>query len=166
MGLLGNTGGTTNSHGSCLIFDDRSSATRNERVVAVTSRGASGFATAVNVSADLAHPPNTPVVITHISNPGAAPANRSIIRVNGVSIQNNTDTNAASSANAPSALQLGTAGNNLFPLVGEIWEIVILPGTSVSTAELVEGYLAGPTEWNLQGSLTAGHPYKSAAPTL
>jgi hypothetical protein len=165
-GLLGNNAVGTSNHGFCLVFDDRSSATRNEKGVGFVTRGVSGFSTAVNASADLAHPPNTPVIITHISNPGAAAASRSMLRINGVSFQNNTEVNAASSANASFALQLGAAGNNVFPLVGDIWEVVILPGTSVSTAELVEGYLAGPAEWNLQGSLAAGHPYKSAAPTL
>jgi hypothetical protein len=43
-------------------------------------------------------------------------------------------------------------------------EVVILAGASdVSTIEKLEGYLAW--KWGLEGSLPAGHPYKSAAPT-
>jgi hypothetical protein len=164
---MGNNAGASANHGFSLLFDDRASASRNERAIALATRG--GSDTTVNMTADLAHPPNTPVIITHIGDTGAAAAaNRSILRINGVTIQNNTLTNAASSADATFALQLGTIGNNIIPLVGDLWELVILPfWTSLDTVQRVEGYLAGPVEgWNLQSILAAGHPFKSAPPMV
>ena len=167
--LLGNSAIAAANHGFGVIYDDRVGSSRNNAVVGQIVRGVSGQPTAQNVSANNTHPVNAPVIITHIGNPGnATAASRSILRVNGTAIQNNTFTNAPSSTNASFPLQIGAAGNNASPLVGDIYEVVILPpGTVLATAERVEGYLAGPVAgWNLQGSLAAGHPYKFAAPTL
>lgn len=168
-GLLGNNAAQSANHGFSLFFDDRLPSGRNLRAGALITRGVSGQFTALNLSADNAHPPNTPAIITHIGNPGNGTAtNRSAITVNGgAEIKNNTDLNAASSANASHPLQLGAIGNNASPLVGVIWEIVVLPpSTSLATVQLVQGYLAGPAGFNLQNLLPVGHPYKSAAPTV
>ena len=164
-GLLGTSAVATANHGLGLFFDDRSSASRNEKVVAQITRGTGGVTTAANLSADLAHPPNTPVILSHIGDPGnATAANRSIIRVNnGAAIQLNTDTNAASSSNASFALQIGACGNNVFPLTGYIAEIVVL--ASVASAQVrqqIEGYLAW--KWGLRTGLTAGHPFANCPP--
>lgn len=96
-------------------------------------------------------------------------AGTGLIRVNG----------AATTSGA-----LGTSGGNssntasLIAGIGEYddiaqgaWlhdeaEIVIVQGAlSVANMQLFEGYLAGPTIWNLQAQLDAAHPYKSSAPT-
>lgn len=168
LALMGNNALLTASHGFALFYDDRSSVTREDRVVGQVTRGVSGVPTTLNVSSDDAHLPNTPVIISHIYDPAAAvPANRSILRVNGTSIQLNTSTNAASSANATNPLQIGAAGGNANPLVGELYEIGIFPlSAGLATVERAEGYLAGPTEWNLQSILAAGHPFKSYPPTI
>lgn len=167
--LLGNNAVSSGNHGFSLTFDDRASVSRNERAVALIGRGVPDLPAVANSSADLAHPPNAPVIITHIGDTGnTTAASRSILRINGASINGNTETGAASSANAAFTLQLGAGGNNFFPLVGEIYMIGILPpGTSLATVERAEGYAAGPVAgWNLQSSLVAGHPWKSAAPTV
>jgi hypothetical protein len=168
-GLLGNNAGASANHGFSVFFDDRAPVGRNLRAGALITRGVGSQDAAVNLSGDNAHPANTPVIITHIGDPSnATPANRSIITVNGgAEIKNNSLTNAPSSANASFLLDLGTLGNGASRLVGVIWEIVILPpGTSLATVQLVQGYLAGPVAgWNLQSLLPVGHPYKSAAPT-
>ncbi len=168
-GLLGTNAGVSANTGFYLIYDDRVSSSRNDRALVLISRGTSGQSTALNQTADNAHPGGTPVIISHIGNPGSAiAANRSIIRINGVSIQNNIETFAAATGNASFQMQLGALGNNTIPLTGEIYEIVILPpGTSLVTVQLVEGYLAGPVAgWNLQSILAADHPYKVNAPTV
>ena len=168
-GLLGNTSILTANHGFGIIYDDRASSSRNNAVSAQIARGVSGQPTTGNVSGNDAHPVNGPVIITHTFNPTAsAPADRSTLRVNGIEIKNNTSTNAASTANATYPLQIGAAGNNVFPLVGQIFMISILPpGTTQDTILRAEGYLAGPVAgWGLQGLLPAGHPFKSAAPTV
>ena len=171
-GLAGNSAFGTASHGFAMGFDDRSSVSKNESALAQIVRGVSGQATTQNASGNGAHPVNTPVIIAHTSNPSATlPADRSVLRVNGTEIKNNTFatlTNPASTASATFPLQIGAAGNNLFPLVGEIYVFAILPpGTSQDTILRAEGYIAGPVAgWDLQGILAAGHPWKSAAPTV
>ena len=166
MALLGTNALASANIGTYIAYDDRASVPRNDRVLAQVSGG--GSTQSANQSGDGAHPGGTPVIITHISDPGnAVAANRSILRINGVPIQNNTSTAAPSSANPSFLLQVGAGGNNVFPLLGKIYEIGIMPGTSLATAQLSEGYLAGPVAgWNLQANLAAGHPWKSAAPTL
>ena len=168
-GLLGTSAIATASHGFGIIYDDRASSSRNDTIAAQTVRGVSGQPTTQNLSGNGAHPTNTPVIIAHQFNPSASnPADRSILRVNGTEIKNNTLTNAASTANATHPLQVGATGGNAFPLVGEVFMLSILPpGTTNDTILRAEGYVAGPVAgWNLQSSLVAGHPYKSAAPTV
>jgi hypothetical protein len=150
-------------------FDDRPSAFRNDSALAQIVRGFSGQPTAQNASADNAHLANTPAIIVHTSNPAAVlPADRSILRINGTEFKNNIAIGAASTANATFPLQIGAAGGNALPLVGEISMISILPpGTTQDTILRAEGYVAGPVAgWNLQDKLVPGHPYKSAAPTV
>jgi hypothetical protein len=168
-GLLGNSAFGTLNHGFAMGFDDRLGAVKNESALAQIVRGVLGQPTAQNASADNAHPVNTAVILVHTSNPAASlPAGRSILRINGTEIKNNTLTNAASTANATHLLQVGATGGNAFPLVGEIFMLGILPpGTTQDTILLAEGYAAGPEAgWDLQDRLVAGHPYKSAAPTV
>jgi hypothetical protein len=168
-GLLGNSAFGTLNHGFAMGFDDRLSATKNDSALAQIVRGVSNQPTAQNASANNTHPANTPAIIVHTSNPAASlPADRSILRINGTEFKNNIATSAASTANATHPLQVGAAGNNLFPLVGDIYIISILPpGTTQDTTLRAEGYVAGPVAgWNLQGNLPAGHPYKVNAPTV
>jgi hypothetical protein len=168
-GLLGNSAFQTLNHGFAMGFDDRLSATRNNSALAQIVRGVSGQPTAQNASEDNTHPVNTPAIIVHTSNPAASlPADRSILRINGTEFKNNIAIGAASTANATFPLQIGAAGGNVFPLVGEVFMLSILPpGTTQDTILRAEGYAAGPVAgWNLQDRLVTGHPYKSAAPTV
>ena len=168
-GLLGTSSQLTGNVGLGIIYDDRTSSSRNDVVSAQIARGVSGQPTAGNASGNGAHPANAPVIIACTSNPTAsAVADKLILRVNGTEIKNNTFTNAASTANATFPLQIGAAGGNAFPLVGEIYMISILPpGTTQDTILRAEGYVAGPVAgWDLQTNLPAGHPWKLAAPTL
>ncbi len=165
--LLGNSALLTANHGAAIVYNDTSG--RNDVISAQIVRGASGFPTAQNLSGNGAHPANTATILVHTSNPAALlPADRSILRVNGTEIKNNIATNTASTANATFPLQIGAAGNNAFPLVGEVSMLSILPpGTTQDTILRAEGYAAGPVAgWDLQDRLVAGHPYKSAAPTV
>ena len=168
-GLCGTNAASSASTGFFVAYDDRASRPCNDRLITQISRGVNGAATSFNETADNAHPANVATLIAVINDPAnAVAANRSLIRINGnTAVQANTLTNAASSANASFALQIGAAGNNALPLVGELSEFVILPlSAGLATAELVEGYLAGPAEYNLQSILAAGHPFKSAAPMV
>jgi hypothetical protein len=57
-----------------------------------------------------------------------------------------------------------TAGLEV-PIYGDLAEVLIASdGTDTGTRQKLEGYLAH--KWGLAGSLPAGHPYKSKAPTM
>lgn len=133
--------------GYYIGYDDRASASSNNRVQAALQAG--GSIAVNNTTADNAHPANTPVILSHVTDPtNATAANRSLLRINGTLIQNNTSTIATSAANASFALQIGAAGNNLFPMIGYIAEIVALPYTaSNALVQGMEDYLA--IEWVL-----------------
>jgi hypothetical protein len=60
-------------------------------------------------------------------------------------------------------LYLGTRGDLNTSFQGIFYEIIAYNTVpSLANRQLIEGYLAW--KWGLQGSLPAGHPYKSAAP--
>lgn len=80
---------------------------------------------------------------------------------NGTSQGTNTATD--STTHAAGRIYLGSDNNPSTFFAGQIAEIIVLSGTDQTTREKAEGYLAW--EWGLQGSLDAGHPYKSAPPT-
>ena len=165
--LMGTSAIATANHGYALVFDDRASVPRNERVVGLVSRGVSGVPAVANVSANLAHPVNVSTILSHICDPNnATAANRSFIRVNrGGVIQNNVDTASPSASNASFALQIGAAGNNASPLVGYIAEIIVLPSiASNNTRQILEGYLAW--KWGLQNNLSQDHPYLNHPPFI
>ena len=166
-GLLGNSAAATGNIGYSLFLDDRSSVPRNEKIIGQVVRGASGTSALVNISADLAHPPNVPTILSNIGDPNnGTAANRSVIRVNrGAAIQLNASTDAPSASNASFALQIGTVGNNAFPLVGYIAEIVVLASiASAAVRQQIEGYLAW--KWGLRNGLIAGHPFANRPPLI
>ena len=163
-GLLGTSAVATANIGYALITDDRVASSRNEKVIAQIVRGASGVATLGNLSADQAHPPNVPTILSHIADPNnGTAANRSFLRANKTLTQANVDTNAPSASNASFALQIGACGNNASPLTGYIAEIVVLASlASTQVRQQIEGYLAW--KWGLRDSLTAGHPFANCPP--
>jgi hypothetical protein len=166
-GLLGTSAVATANHGIGLFFDDRASASRNEKILVQITRGVGGTTAAQNISADGAHPPNTPVILSHIGDPAnATAASRSSIRVNsGAAIQLNVATDAASASNASFTLQIGACGNNVFPHTGYIAEIVILSSVATNAVrERIEGYLAW--KWGLRSALIAAHPYRNRPPLI
>jgi hypothetical protein len=167
-GLLGTSGLATANIGFSLFWDDRVSSTRNEKFAAQATRGVSGTSSLTNLSADLAHPPNNPTIISHIGDPGNATASaRSAIRVNSASdIANNVETSAASASNASFTLQIGAAGNNAQPLVGYIAEIIVLPSAIPGSQQRrrVEGYLAW--KWGLQDRLPSATWFRDRPPLI
>ena len=172
--LCGTNAASSSNVGFYIAYDDRSSRPVNDRLITQISRGVAGAAS-FNETADNAHLANTPTIITVINNPGAAAAaDRSLIRINGnTAVQGNTLTNTASSATSTHQMMIGAAGNSagpVIPLVGDIFEWLILPFAGISAAidiaQRCEGYLASPAEWNQQSILAAGHPYKSAPPMI
>jgi hypothetical protein len=164
--LMGNNGGLSANIGFYIIYDDRVSSSRNDRTISVISRGISGQNTVVNITADGAHPANTPTIISQVADPNnGTAANRSFLRTNRTLTQNNTDLFAPVATNASFALQIGAAGNNVVPLTGYIAEIIILSSiASNSTRQILEGYLAW--KWGLQNNLSQDHPFLNRPPFI
>ena len=164
--LLGTSGVATASIGYALLTDDRAASSRNEKVIAQIARGVGGTEAVGNVSADLAHPPNTPVILSHIADPGnGTAANRSFLRINRTLIQANTSTLAPSASNASFALQIGAGGNNAIPLTGYIAEILVLASiASTRLQQLIPGYLAW--KWGLRNALITGSPFLNRPPLI
>jgi hypothetical protein len=166
-GLMGNSAIATANTGYALFFDDRAASSRNEKIITQIVQGVGGVPVVQSVSADQAHPPNVPTILSHIADPNnGAAANRSLIRVNrGAVIQNNVETAAPSASNASFAVQIGAAGNNSSPLVGYIAEIVVLASVaSTAVRQQIEGHLAW--KWGLRNALTAGHPFANRPPLI
>jgi hypothetical protein len=166
-GLMGTNAIASVNAGLALIYDDRSSSSRNDRVICTIERAVGGGSAATNLSADNAHPSNTPVILSHIGDPNnATAANRSSIRVNrGAAIQLNASTLAPSASNASFTLQIGACGNNQIPMVGYIAEIVVLASiASTQVRQQIEGYLAW--KWGLQASLSADSPFLNRPPVI
>jgi hypothetical protein len=164
--LIGNNGALSANIGFYIIYDDRVSSSRNNRVISLISRGVSGQNAVVNITADGAHPADTPTIISQVADPNnGTAANRSFLRINRTLIQNNTDLFAPVATNASFALQIGAAGNNVVPLTGYIAEIIILSSiASNSTRQILEGYLAW--KWGLQDNLSQDHPFLNRPPFI
>jgi hypothetical protein len=163
-GFWGTNGGTINNVGIYSRWDDRAAFSFNETpVIAAASTGANYY---LDVGDNGTHPANNATIFGSSFNLGTATAANKIRHiVNGTVLTGkNTDTNAPPTSNAAFTLQLGTAGNNVWPLTGYIAEFLVFASqASTDTRQLIEGYLAH--KWGLTANLPAGHPYKSAAPT-
>jgi hypothetical protein len=156
-GLMGSNAASSANIGTYIVYDDRASASRNNGVLAQVSGGGS---TSLSVaSADGLMPANTPVILSHIADPGNGTAvNRSFVRVNKTLSQANASTAAPSVSAASFALQIGALGNNTLPLVGYISEIIVLASiANTRVRQMIEGYLAW--KWGLRDALTTGHPF-------
>jgi hypothetical protein len=164
-GIAGNNATASANHGWCVFYDDRASVPRDEVIVGSITRGSGGFPTAANVSSDNAMGANTAQLLGIVSDPAnGTAANRSSMRVNGgTAIANNAATDAASTSNPTYTFQLGAAGNDAFPMLGYIAEVIICDAILSSTdREKVEGYLAH--KWGLESNLPNTHPYRYSAP--
>ncbi len=164
-GLMGTNAATSANIGTYIAFDDRSSAPRNNGVLAQVSGGGSTSVSAA--SADGLMPANTPVILSHIADPNnGTAANRSFVRVNKTLSQINIQTTAPSASNASFALQIGALGNNVLPLIGYIAEVIILASiASNAIRQRIEGYLAW--KWGLkEAALIADHPFAKRPPLI
>ena len=163
-GLIGTNAATSANIGFYISYDDRSSVPTNDRFLVQISGGGSS---SVSVAGpDNSHPANTPVILSHVRDPNnGTAANRSFVRVNKTLNQGNTQTAAPSASNASFALQIGALGNNAFPSIGYIAEIIVL--ASIANADVredIEGYLAW--KWGLRNGLIAGHPFANRPPLI
>jgi len=166
-GLMGSNAALSANTGFYLVYDDRVSSSRNDMALSQIGRGVVGQVAVNNLSANGVHPGGTPVLISHIGDPGnATTANRSFLRVNRSLTQANVDTNAPVATDASFALQIGACGNSIAPLVGYIAEIVVLASIASTTVrQQIEGHLAW--KWGLrEAALVAGHPFANRPPLI
>ena len=172
---LGTNGGSSANIGIYLGYDDRAVITGlNDAfncLCAGVGDGAYGAVdtggTAIVTEFRNVITPNTFGVFTLRSDPANATlANRIKLAVNGGSLVGNNGRSATvSSSDSTFTLQIGTLGNNTFPLLGDYCELLIFNSLlSTTNQQLVEGYLAW--KWGTQSLLPSGHPYKNAAPTI
>jgi hypothetical protein len=143
--FFGSSGGLTNAEGVYFTYDDRSALSRNDAVVAYTSRNVlNTFGVVSNTGNDF-HVPNTPVVATALFDPAnATAANRLLLQVNAnTPVSNNASTLAPSTGDPTYSLQIGAGGNNAIPLTGKIAEIVVVSGADATAAnrQLLRDYL-------------------------
>ena len=74
-------------------------------------------------------------------------------------------TNSNRVVNTQNETMLGAGHNGSYePIKMDLYEFVLIDYQDTTDRQLVEGYLAW--RWGLEGNLPAGHPYKSAAPTV
>jgi hypothetical protein len=165
-GLMGSNASVSGNTGFYILYDDRVSSSRNDRVLTQVSRGVSGNSAAQVQTADGAHPANVSTIVSFISDPNnGTAANRGFLRINRSLTQNNVDTSAPVATNASFALQVGACGNNVLPLTGYIAEIVVLASiASDKIRQQIEGYLAW--RWALREALATGSPFLNRPPLI
>lgn len=161
----GNNAGSVLNQGIYSRWDDRAANGFNDSLVAATASTISS--NILDVSANNVHAANAATILgTSLNLNSATAANKIRHVVNGTVLAgNNTSTGNAQTANASFALQIGAAGNNIWPLTGYIAEFIVSASQlSTTNRQLIEGYLAH--KWGLAANLPNDHPYKNAAPTI
>ena len=138
---------TTVKIGVSVWYDDRASASRNNRLTHSVFRGVDGSIVVNNASSDGYFAANTFSVTSILSDPNnGTAANRSAMHLNGGSaVANNTGTQTPSTSNPTHALQIGADGNNGNALTGSVAEIVIVSGANAteSNRAALRDYLNG-----------------------
>lgn len=124
-GLFGNMAASFGFRGACLFFDDRASVPRNEALVAFVSAG--GSVTNVNApSLDIITPAAAALITVALDPANGTTLNRSEIAVNGGAIsKTNTGTGAVNTGNTTLNMQIGSTGNNVLPMTGDVGEILM-----------------------------------------
>jgi hypothetical protein len=152
-------GGDTLNKTSGVSFPDNSTGVTIVVVVKYTSASAAGWILfPTNSAGSAAFNDNT--TAWQVISATITTTSRQIWQ-NGTSKATNTNTDSTKVAGR---IYLGADNNPTTFFTGEIAEAIVISGTDQTTREKAEGY--AHWEWGLEGSLDAGHPYKSARPTV
>ena len=120
----------TTDVGFAIRYDDRSSVSRNDRILTEVTRGVSGTYSAFNFSSDNAFPADNWNTLVSIIDTDVTPtvSDRSLMYVNnGTVIDNNTSTLSSSLSNATHYLNIGrTASTGVFPFDGDVARVIII----------------------------------------
>lgn len=137
FGLLGNNAFASANVGVALSYDDRAVFARTDAVVMFVNRAVSGQFAAATVDNDIPTyttltqyqdffvPQSAGVFEFGIDADNLTPSHRLFASKNGTQIAGNNWTGAPSESNATYDLQLGTTGNNVSPMTGDICEVII-----------------------------------------
>lgn len=87
-------------------------------------------------------------------------SNKREIFVNGTLGDDDTADNGAQNY---TNLRLGTLFQDVFPILGDLGEFVVVSGDDDTARQLLEGYAAW--KFGLEGDLPGGHPYENGPPT-
>jgi hypothetical protein len=162
-GIAGTNQLSSTQIGWALLYDDRSSQSRNDAALAWVGNGSAGNPTISNTTNDV-WTANAYQVVGVVSDPGnGTAASRSFVYMNGgTALANNAAGQTRSTSTASHNLTIGAVGA-VVPLIGGIAEFIIVSGiASADTRQRIEGYLAH--KWGLTAGLPSGHPYKTTPP--
>lgn len=125
--FLDNHGLTSANTGFSIYHDDRSSSSRNNRLVNTVAKSSAGNLSVQNLSLDNAFSTEEyNSLITVIDADNATAADRSILNVNnGTDIKLNTKTNTPSTGNASRDLNLARSGLGAFYFKGKVARVII-----------------------------------------
>ena len=143
--MLDTCGYVNTNIGFSFVYDDRTSASRNNAIIHVVYRGVSPSPVlAVNMNAI---PANSFGILRLSADPlNATSSERSLLSLNGGSEQkSNTSTAPTSTADSAYPLYIGTVGGGatINRFIGDIAEIIIYPyALNPYERQLVEGYLS------------------------
>jgi hypothetical protein len=138
MTLLVNNGGGTPVVGFSILYDDRSSVSRQDVIINSITRGVSGAATSFNVTSNDYFDTLQFNSLINISDPAnATAADRSSLILNGgAAVKNNVLTNAPSSANATDNMTLGRNSSTATAFLnGDIARIIIVDAKATPTQQ-------------------------------
>jgi hypothetical protein len=161
LGLLGTSGTSSASRGAAIWYDDRASQSRNNGIVMQVVNAATGDpGRVIEYYIGSILTPNAFTLFDAMLRPSVSTAvDRGSFALNGGSRNTgNTFLNALSSSNATYTLQIGAAGNNIFPLVGKLAELIIVSGLESTHRIFIQDYLA--TKWWSTPSLPTRRPYQ------
>jgi hypothetical protein len=162
-GFWGTSGGSVNNQGIYQRWDDRAANSFNDTVIIAAATSGNFY---FDVSANGEHPANTGTILGASLNLATATAADKMRHVvNGTILAGtNTDATSPSTSTASFTLQLGAAGNNVWPLTGYVAEFLVFASQlSTLNRQKTEGYLAH--KWGLTANLPSDHPYKVNVPT-
>jgi hypothetical protein len=128
-GYFGN--GASSANISCnLWYDDRASLSLNDSLRFLVHRGVLGTNVILSIDNNIVTPNQLNAIAVGMNRNFIVSASfenfRSVVNVNnGLLLRSNTFLGATNNGNATFDLQLGASGNNLFPLLGYISELVL-----------------------------------------
>lgn len=146
--VLGTNNVASASRGAVFTYDDRTIVPINNGARVFVTQADTGQFSVLTTDGDI-WTANAYTIVSFLVDPSNATASaRNGTRVNGGNnIATNARTYPTTTSNASFPLQIGAAGNNSFPIVGDIAEVVIVSGTNATDAnrQLVRNYLN--TKW-------------------